>query len=958
MSWRKRLAITVGVFGALVLAILGALTWVMSSERGTEWMIATFVSTSPAFTVGRVEGTLLEGVALGDVTILMNADRIEARDVEMTLAWSSLLERAIVIERFRASTVRYSRGPRTGPSRQWRLPELSYTAEILAAEIESLTIESAQESLTLTDLAFSTRLADGELVVGRIEARLEDADLRANMELDTRDGMRLAAGIDWSVPNGRMPAAGRILIEGTLPELDIRHELEAPYAISTAGKLWVESPPRIALGFQWAAISIPGREDLGTLRGEAGVEGTVDALRFGTNGVLAAPDGELAYSATGSIEGLIARVDPLEVTGPGGSIAIVGEIALDTLEWTAAVEGRGLNPGVYDGRFPGDIALAAQLSGAFRPTLRVSAHESSLSGMLRGFPFAANAAGAFEYPNRLRIEELEISGDADVAHARGTIDDQLDLVIDARAERLERWLPGINGSVALDATLNGTLEAPRIAGTVEARGMESRGYQLEAARLVGNLEVEPGGTVDLALTADEVSGPGLATASVRAGVDGTVDAHSIDVALENTRVSTSIEAQGGLDAGIWRGVVESVSIRERELGDWNLKNAAEIEVGRNHTVLAPLCLVQSGADVCATLKLTGAVDDEIALSATNFDVRALQPFLPENVGLSGVYELSASVTDLRGAQRGHVALSGGATRVRLKLGEQDALDQMIAGVTLNAELDAGRLDLDFALDGGDAGRVDLNAVVADLRDPTSSVEGNLGLQWRDLEPLSLLSPDIAGVAGNVNANLEFGGTLAEPELEGRAELTDGTIEVPAWELRIDDISGTAVTVDGTLLGYSGTGHVVGEELHITGTTELDPARNWPTRLRITGESLEVVRRADATIWASPDLDIGVALPDITVEGTVHIPRAVIALEQLPAQAVRPSADATVHGLAEAAPARPLHVRADVRVTLGDDVRYNAAGLQTEVEGELALHYESGLTPSAAGSLRLDGTYNA
>jgi translocation and assembly module TamB len=481
---------------------------------------------------------------------------------------------------------------------------------------------------------------------------------------------------------------------------------------------------------------------------------------------------------------------------------------------------------------------------------------------------------------------------------------------------------------------------------------------LEAARLVGTVEAEPRGTVEIDFTADEVSGPGLATASVRAGVDGTIDAHSIDIALENARMNTNLAARGGLEAGIWRGVVDSIVIREREFGEWNLKDAAEIEIGRKHTVLAPLCLVQSGTDVCAALKLTGAVDDEIALSATNFDVRGLQPFLPENVGLSGVYELSAMVTDLRGAQRGHVALSGGETHVRLGLGGEEALDQVIAGVTLNAELDAGRLDLDFALDGGDDGRVDLDAVVSDLRDPASSVDGRLDVEWRDLAPLSLLSPDIAGVAGNVSANLDFGGTLAEPEFEGQAELADGTIEVPAWELRIDDIAGTGVTVDGTLLEYSGSGHVKGEEVHITGSTELDPARNWPTRLKITGESLEVVSRADATIWASPDLDVGVALPDITVEGTVHIPRAVIALEQLPAQAVRPSGDATVHGVAEADPARPLHVRADVRVTLGDDVRYNAAGLVTDVEGELALHYESGLTPSAAGSLRLDGTYNA
>ena len=44
MSWRKRVAVALGVLGALLLALLGALTWVIGSERGTTWLITTFVS--------------------------------------------------------------------------------------------------------------------------------------------------------------------------------------------------------------------------------------------------------------------------------------------------------------------------------------------------------------------------------------------------------------------------------------------------------------------------------------------------------------------------------------------------------------------------------------------------------------------------------------------------------------------------------------------------------------------------------------------------------------------------------------------------------------------------------------------------------------------------------------------------------------------------------------------------
>jgi translocation and assembly module TamB len=129
-------------------------------------------------------------------------------------------------------------------------------------------------------------------------------------------------------------------------------------------------------------------------------------------------------------------------------------------------------------------------------------------------------------------------------------------------------------------------------------------------------------------------------------------------------------------------------------------------------------------------------------------------------------------------------------------------------------------------------------------------------------------------------------------------------------------------------------------------------------LDIDGESLPLVQLADAEILVSPELQVEVALPDITVTGTLHVPRAVIALDQLPAQAQRPSADSIVHGVSDVEPVRPLRARADLRVTLGDDVHYNGSNLTSDLHGELRLIYESGRAPTASGSLSITGTYNA
>jgi translocation and assembly module TamB len=116
---------------------------------------------------------------------------------------------------------------------------------------------------------------------------------------------------------------------------------------------------------------------------------------------------------------------------------------------------------------------------------------------------------------------------------------------------------------------------------------------------------------------------------------------------------------------------------------------------------------------------------------------------------------------------------------------------------------------------------------------------------------------------------------------------------------------------------------------------------------------------DAEIYVSPELTVNVTLPRVSVEGSVFVPRARLALEQLPEQAVRPSGDAVVHGVEQEVEAvRPLAVNADIRLVLGDDVTYTGSNLDTTLGGDLRLLYASGQTANASGSLSIEGSYDA
>jgi translocation and assembly module TamB len=147
-------------------------------------------------------------------------------------------------------------------------------------------------------------------------------------------------------------------------------------------------------------------------------------------------------------------------------------------------------------------------------------------------------------------------------------------------------------------------------------------------------------------------------------------------------------------------------------------------------------------------------------------------------------------------------------------------------------------------------------------------------------------------------------------------------------------------------------------LTLDGTAELDAGSGWPTKLTLRGDTVRVVQLPDIEIFASPNLNVDLALPVIEVTGSVHIPRATLALDVLPSQAVTPSPDAVIHGTESDVRRQPLQLRTAIELTLGDDVRYSGLNLDTTVTGELRVATAPDASANATGTLRLAGTYDA
>jgi translocation and assembly module TamB len=250
--------------------------------------------------------------------------------------------------------------------------------------------------------------------------------------------------------------------------------------------------------------------------------------------------------------------------------------------------------------------------------------------------------------------------------------------------------------------------------------------------------------------------------------------------------------------------------------------------------------------------------------------------------------------------------------------------------------------------------VEIEGAVNDIYADDPAIAVSLDGRWADLGFVSLLSPDIGRVSGSATLAIAVGGTFDNPAVSGEARWIDGEVVVPQWGLVVEDVDLLVSTPDERHLQYTMSGRAGDGRLELQGMTEIDPASMWPTTLTVRGNNFAAVQLPEAEVNVSPNLNIVTAWPLVEVTGVVAIPFARLASSQLPNQSISTSPDVVVHGRNGATDQRPLDVRTDIRLVLGDDVRFAGSGLDATRTGALGLAYRSGESSEATGTVIVGG----
>ena len=682
--------------------------------------------------------------------------------------------------------------------------------------------------------------------------------------------LALANTVPGTLDDDRLPVAAAKAVVGYSEGRIQVQDLQASGPLGdVAGDAWVMpatggpgEPPTFHLALASAALHLKGLDGrLAPRTMKARLEVDPGDRRGGGRSArvrLEASDATLVASLQAELAGDRLRIERAQVAAPGSAgirTQLAGQVGI-AAPWPVALAGdfRDFDPSQLLATPAGRLSGTWRLDGHFADAAggRLRAEVALASSRLRGLALAGEAAAtiALDAGRARRVSAVDIRldwGASTIAAtgALGQADDMLRIVLSSR--QAGELLDNIAGQLDVRADLRGTLRAPSIQASVEARRMKvaARGMRavIPAAAIEVSSERPRSGFAHVKARLDDVAlmrideDAVLRLGRVTADVAGTRRHHVGTVRAEGAERGLLLEARGGVDGdGAWLGTVEKLQashpwlrpagagagaagapVRDGDAPDLRALQPFLLEVGSDRAVVRNARIEYRGAQV--SLRAADLRGSALSLRAD-----------ATGVGAEWLARIVAAGVDARpSADRGE-AVRGGAAPLpglgpdlRLTVAVEfdgDLADASAADWkgTVLLRRESGDLVLPMG-QGGEVARAGLESLVA-----SATIDARaLGMV------LDVAGTNIGRIGMEARARLVPGdepvwssAALARSPLDGRLDVATSAVgwvaPLPGASWQVDGALGARLRLAGTLARPRADGVVTG-----SGLTATEPA---------------------------------------------------------------------------------------------------------------------------------------
>jgi translocation and assembly module TamB len=720
-------------------------------------------------------------------------------------------------------------------------------------------------------------------------------------------------------------------------------------AVFTGDINWGQSEPAFQLKGHWETLQWPlsGPPQLQIISGQTSFTGTANAYQISLNTQVKneqLPPFKVQLTGTGNAESL--DITELSLAPKSGSLTIKGHVSwVDHFSYALNLLAKAINPAEFIAEVPGSLNLDAATSGTLTDgKLSGDFTVNKLSGTLH--KNLIEGTGKLVFKNdQLSIDKLHLQSGRNKLEADGYLTQakmQLDATVNAPV--LASLWPGLGGSLTGKIDLTGNYQTPQI--RLDLSGADLK-YEAAYSLKTINLKLDYPGIAQKPLTLDLLATDLLLNGQQiqRLGLkgSGSLNRHhvNLDVASNLSDVTASLDGSWANER--WTGALTQLGLHHPKMDVWRLDQTVDLSLSRfakgGFLRMSEACLTRSEAALC--FQVEGDLKNDLTAQARleKLDLTVLKLWLPEELVTQGLLNAKLNSTikgeNIDADLDAQIQDAG----VKVYLPDKPPIDFKLTSTTLTATYQQKQVNADLVmlLEGQDF-------IKAQISGPDHALDGHIEAVIRDLTLLDVLVPEIEKVKGQFNADVTFSGPTDRPTIQGLIRLTDTEMDIPAAGIKIKNIQ-LALTPDILEQGRlkiagqleSGSGNLL-----ISGFMSPYADQGFWADIQIGGKNFQISRVPEATISVSPQLKVIHKDNRIEITGDVTLDEAILKIDELPENAIKPSEDEVILGQTEIAAVKPspINLKADISLLLGDKITFEGFGLSTHLSGRLRYSSQS------------------
>ena len=754
--------------------------------------------------------------------------------------------------------------------------------------------------------------------------------------------------------------------------------------------------PQVVLEGAWQGLRWPlqGVSQIHSATGSFSAGGTLDHYQAHIEGDMAGeqvPAGNWSLNAEGTPQRL--TITQLEGRLLDGMVTANGKLDWQPkLQWQAEIQGKGLDPGVKWPDMPGRIAFTAHSNGAIVEGItQIHVTLPQLKGELKSVPIDGDGSLNIQ-GDRFDLAKLRIDGGGNHFTAAGTLQDTWNLQWRVTAADLGksnisspppplppgegrgeggRQRPANVGHLQGSGDIRGPRAAPMLTASLAGQQLNIADRHIDELTLTMAVDTHDRTPSTLDLEVHNASFGNLHLESLHLRGNGTAAGHQARLSVTTPSGNLDLKVNGGYEQRQWTGKVEVLDIDAPIAGRWQLTVPSAIALGGRTAHLDELCLQQGSGRLCATAQWAAEQGWQSQATARAVPLSLIKDWMPPGTSLTGNLDADAhAAADAAG-------LITATAQARVKAGvvppavpgkEQTAASiayhQGQVTLTLDKQALTAQLQADLA-GGGMQGSLHVERTALPLplgagrTALDTALSGRLQGDIRDLSLLPALVPGVEHTQGRLFTTLTIAGSLDNPRLMGEARLENGSAAVPALGINPETISLVARGDEQGRLRLDAQLRSKGGKLHLKGDLHYDKAQGLSIEAQLDGDKAEIVNTPEYHVLASPNLHLKLKGRRIDLDGEIFIPEANLRPRDV-SGAVSPSNDVViVSGEGPPAPESRWQIYSQLRVRLGDFVKFNGFGLNGLLAGDLTLNDAPRQPTVARGELSItNGEYRA